>query len=80
METAEIEPQVLANRLGVEFCLVRQNSTIGCVITTEALEAYFWLEPRASDARILKTFREATAASSRWPNGNCSPIPQPASN
>ncbi|MEX3986005.1 DUF1488 family protein [Paraburkholderia sp. EG287A] len=58
METAELEPQVLAKRLGVEFCLVRQNSTIGCVITITALEAYFWLEPHASDARILKTFRD----------------------
>jgi hypothetical protein len=58
METNELEPQVLANRLGVEFCLIRQSSTIGCVITIEALEEYFWLEPRAGDARILKTFRD----------------------
>ncbi|MEM5314248.1 DUF1488 family protein [Paraburkholderia sp. JHI869] len=58
METAELEPQVLANRLGVEFYLVRQNNTIGCVITIAALEAHFWLEPRASDTRILKTFRD----------------------
>jgi hypothetical protein len=58
METAELEPQVLANRLGVELYLERQNSAIGCVITIAALEAYFWLEPRASDARILKTFRD----------------------
>lgn len=58
METAELEPQVLANRLGVEFGLIRQNSTIGCVITIATLEAYFWLEPHASDARILKTFRD----------------------
>lgn len=58
METAELAPQVLANRLGVEFYLARQNDTIGCVITIAALEAYFWLEPRASEARILKTFRD----------------------
>ena len=29
-----------------------------CVITIAALEACFWLEPRASDTRILKTFRD----------------------
>ncbi|SDE37215.1 DUF1488 family protein [Paraburkholderia lycopersici] len=58
MEAAELEPQVLANRLGVEFYLVRQNNTIGCVIMIAALEAYFWLEPRASDARTLKAFRD----------------------
>jgi hypothetical protein len=28
------------------------------VTTIAALEAYFWLEPRASDAHILKTFRD----------------------
>ncbi|HKR43784.1 MAG TPA: DUF1488 family protein [Paraburkholderia sp.] len=58
MQTAELEPQILANRFGVEFCLVRQNSTITCAITIAALGAHFWLETRAGDARILKTFRD----------------------
>ncbi|MBB5404424.1 DUF1488 family protein [Paraburkholderia youngii] len=57
METVELEPLVLANRLGVAFSLVRQNRPIECVITITALEAYFWLELRAGDERILKTFR-----------------------
>ncbi|MGF6641319.1 DUF1488 family protein [Paraburkholderia sp. MM6662-R1] len=57
MATLEFEPQLLANRHGVSFALVRQNSTVECVVTIAALEAYFWLEPRASDARILKTFQ-----------------------
>ena len=58
MDTLEPEPQMLANRRGVAFVLVRQHSTVECVITLAALEAYFWLEPRATDARILKTFRD----------------------
>ena len=58
METLDLEPQVLANRRGVAFGLVHQDSTVECVITIAALEAYFWLDPRASDARILKTFRD----------------------
>ncbi|MGF6658908.1 hypothetical protein QF000_000552 [Paraburkholderia atlantica] len=58
METVELEPQVLANRLGVTFSLVRENRPIECVITITTLEAYFWLEPRAGDERILKTFRD----------------------
>ena len=58
METLDLEPQVLANRSGVAFALARQNSTVECVITIATLEAYFWLEPRASDTRILKTFRD----------------------
>ena len=57
-ETVELEPQVLANRLGVAFSLVRQNRPVECMITITALEAYFWLEPRAGDERILKTFRD----------------------
>jgi hypothetical protein len=58
METLDLEPQVLANRRGVAFNLVVQTGTIECVITIAALEAYFWLEPRASDTRILKTFQD----------------------
>jgi hypothetical protein len=58
METVELEPQVLANRLGVAFSLIRQNRPIECVVTITALAAYFWLEPRAGDERVLKTFRD----------------------
>jgi hypothetical protein len=58
METLDLEPQVLANRRAVAFNLAAQTGTIECVITIAALEAYFWLDPRASDARILKTFRD----------------------
>jgi len=58
METLDLEPQVLANRRGVAFGLARQAGTVECVITIAALEAYFWLEPRASETRILKTFRD----------------------
>ncbi|MEX3896199.1 DUF1488 family protein [Paraburkholderia sp. BR10954] len=57
METVELEPQVLASRLGVTFSLVFQNRPVECIVTKTALEAYFWLEARADDERILKTFR-----------------------
>jgi hypothetical protein len=59
METLdEHEPQILANRRGVTFTLVRRTGAVECVITTAALEAHFWLEPRAGDDRILKVFRD----------------------
>jgi hypothetical protein len=58
METLELEPQVLANRRGVAFSLARRTGEVECAITISALEAYFWLQPGASDARILKTFRD----------------------
>jgi hypothetical protein len=58
METVEVEPHVLANRRGVAFGLIRPNSTVECVIKIATLEIHFWLEPGASDARIMKTFRD----------------------
>jgi Protein of unknown function (DUF1488) len=58
MEFVEIKPHVLADRRGVVFGLVHPNGTVECVITLTTLEQHFWLEPRASDARILKTFRD----------------------
>jgi hypothetical protein len=45
METINPEPRVLVNRRGVAFDLPTQGSTVDCVITLAALEAYFWLEP-----------------------------------
>jgi hypothetical protein len=58
METPESGPQILADGRGVSFGLVSRSTTVECVITIAALEACFWLEPRASDARVLKTFRD----------------------
>ncbi|BCZ85080.1 hypothetical protein PTKU64_87550 [Paraburkholderia terrae] len=58
METIESEPQVTANRRGVAFTLLHQGRPVECIVSTAALEAWFWLEPRASDARMLKTFND----------------------
>ncbi|MGT2477294.1 DUF1488 family protein [Paraburkholderia terrae] len=57
-ETIETEPQVSANRRGVALTLLHQGRPVECIVTTAALEAWFWLEPRASDARVLKTFND----------------------
>jgi len=46
------------DRRGVAIGPVRPNGAVECVITLATLEAHFWLEPRASDDRILKTFRD----------------------
>ncbi|CAD6559976.1 hypothetical protein LMG28727_07000 [Paraburkholderia kirstenboschensis] len=58
MEKPEFEPQILANRQGVSFWLVRGNTTVECIVTIAALEPHFWLEPRARDARIERIFRD----------------------
>ncbi|WP_429452492.1 DUF1488 family protein [Paraburkholderia sp. WC7.3g] len=57
MEKPEFEPQILANRQGVSFRLVKGHALVECVITAAALEAHFWLEDRADDLQILRTFR-----------------------
>ncbi|CAD6560736.1 DUF1488 family protein [Paraburkholderia sabiae] len=58
METLDLEPRVLADRRGVAFALAHANSRVQCVITLTTLQAYFWLDPRASEAQVLKTFRD----------------------
>ncbi|WP_225032075.1 DUF1488 family protein [Paraburkholderia sp. XV] len=58
MEAIESEPQVLANRRGVAFSVVHRGTPVECVITLAALEACFWLEPGADDARVLKRFSD----------------------
>lgn len=61
METVDKEPEVLANRRGVMFSLVLPNGTVTCVIALTALETFFWLEPRASDTDVLRTFENGFA-------------------
>jgi hypothetical protein len=56
MDIDENQPTILANRRGVTFGLVFENGKVTCVIALKALETYFWLEPRASDTDILRTF------------------------
>jgi hypothetical protein len=56
MEAAAAATRIFPNRRGVAFNLVRANGSVVCVVILEALEALFWLEPGASDARALKCF------------------------
>jgi hypothetical protein len=57
MEIVRNQPEVLANRRGVTFSLVLPSGKVTCVIALKALETYFWLEPRASDTDVLRTFQ-----------------------
>jgi hypothetical protein len=61
MEAVEVKPQVLANRRGVAFDISCQSSAAECVIPIATLEVHFWLEPGASEARIVKCFRDGYA-------------------
>ncbi|MEZ2311930.1 DUF1488 family protein [Paraburkholderia sp. RCC_158] len=61
METVEVKPQLVANRRGVAFDISRQSSAAECVISIATLEVNFCLGPGASEAQIVKCFRDGYA-------------------
>lgn len=56
MEALELEPNLSTD--GVVFALSLCGRDIVCVITRETLEQHFWVQPGATDARVLKAFSE----------------------
>ncbi|MCI0150328.1 DUF1488 domain-containing protein [Paraburkholderia sediminicola] len=56
MEALELEPSVSTD--GVVFALSVGGRDVACVVTRETLEQHFWLQPGATDARVLKAFSE----------------------
>ncbi len=58
MEILKTEPRVGADRRVVSFVLSTRGRDLECAVTREALEQYFWLQPGASETRVLKTFQD----------------------
>jgi Protein of unknown function (DUF1488) len=58
VETVGLEPSVLLDGRGVVFVLSLRGRDIECMVTREALEQHFWVQPGASEARVLKAFSE----------------------
>jgi hypothetical protein len=58
MEIVEFEPSVSADGRAVIFQLSTRGRDLECAVTREALEQYFWLQPDASAARVLKAFAD----------------------
>jgi len=56
MKSLYVKPQLLEDRRVVAFGIEQAGSAVECAITIDALEMYFWLEPSASEERILTTF------------------------
>jgi hypothetical protein len=56
MEALELKPSVSTD--GVVFALSLSGRDIACPVTRETLEQHFWVQPGASDARVLKAFAE----------------------
>jgi hypothetical protein len=56
--TNSVEPSVVDGGHSVAFELVAAGRDVKCTMSREALQHYFWLQPDADDARMLKTFND----------------------
>jgi Protein of unknown function (DUF1488) len=58
MTMIEAVPSVSADGRAVIFQLSSRGRDLECAVTREALEQHFWVQPDASEARILKAFAD----------------------
>lgn len=56
MNTSDIQLRILPGGQGVAFTIVWRGNNAECVVTREALEQHFWLEPNAPDERAIRIF------------------------
>ncbi|WP_250528295.1 DUF1488 family protein [Caballeronia sp. GAWG2-1] len=61
MELPINQPSLRLTKRGVEFSVVKNKRSIACVMTIEALQQFFWLEPAAAEQRILQCFQDGRA-------------------
>jgi hypothetical protein len=58
VEAVEIEASVSPDGRTVTFTMSLRGRDIECLMEREALEQHFWVQPGASEARILKAFAD----------------------
>jgi len=58
MEALELVPSVAPDARSVNFMLSTRGHDVECSISREALEHHFWLQPGASEARVLRAFED----------------------
>src|SRR5471032_308766 len=56
--TNSVEPTVVGGGLAVAFELIAAGRVVKCTVSRESLQHYFWLQPGADDARVLKIFND----------------------
>lgn len=61
MEVFELESSVSPDGRAVVFVMSLRGRDIECAVTREALEQYFWVQPGASETRMLKAFVDGRA-------------------
>ena len=54
--TKSPEAIVVDGGLAVAFELITAGRVVKCTVSRESLQRFFWLQPDADDARVLKTF------------------------
>jgi hypothetical protein len=58
VEALEAPPSVAPDNRSVIFTLSTHGREVECSVSREALEQHFWVQPGASDTRILKAFAD----------------------
>ena len=58
MEALEAPPSLAPDNRSVIFALSTHGREVECSVSREALEQHFWVQPGASDTRILKAFAD----------------------
>jgi hypothetical protein len=56
--TRSVEPTVVGGGHAVAFELIDAGRVVKCTVSRESLQHYFWLQPDADDARVLKIFND----------------------
>ena len=56
--TNSVEPTVVDGGQAIAFEVVAAGRVVKCTVSRESLQDYFWLQPDADDARMLKTFND----------------------
>jgi hypothetical protein len=56
--TNSVEPTLVGGGLAVAFELIAAGRVVKCTVSRESLQHYFWLQPGADDARVLKIFND----------------------
>ena len=56
--TNSVEPTVVAGGQAIAFEVIAAGRVVKCTVSRESLQHYFWLQPDADDARVLKTFND----------------------
>jgi len=56
--TRSVEPTCVGGGHAVPFELIDAGRVVKCTVSRESLQHYFWLQPDADDARVLKIFND----------------------